>query len=224
MKSKYSAIKELSLRRRNDRLAGYFNVADFHNGKYEAFDFVSPFTKAACNYDSEIMLIAQDWSSAEKLSADFSDEISKLGYTPSLPTNRNLHGLLREHLQIDFKDTYATNLFVFIKPGGISAPIKTSDLVYSAQTYTIPEISIIRPKFVICLGARVLSILSKIITGKVIGISESLISPIKYSDTLIMGVYHPGGLGTASAGGLKNIAAHWDRLRIMIDDRSEMKL
>ncbi len=93
MKSKYSAIKELSFRRRNDRLTGYFNVADVHDGKYETLDFVSPFTKVACNYDSEIMLIAQDWSSAEKLSAAFSDEISELGYTPSLPTNRNLHGL-----------------------------------------------------------------------------------------------------------------------------------
>lgn len=220
MDLKYSAIKELSLKRRSDRLAGYFNIADFHDGKYESFDFVSPFTKSASNYDSNIMLIAQDWSSAEKLSGTFSSEIAVLGYSPSLPTNRNLHNLLRRHLEIDFRDTYATNLFVFIKPGGMSAPIKTSDLIYSARTYTIPEISIIRPKFVICLGARVLTILSKLIAGRVVGISESLINPIRYSESQIIGVFHPGGLGTAGAGGLKNIATHWDKLRMTIANNS----
>jgi restriction system protein len=216
IKEKYSAIKELSLKRRNDRLAGYHNISDFHEGKYDSYDFVSPFTKSAANYNADIMLIAQDWSSAEKLSQKYNPEISQLGYAPALPTNRNLHQLLKNHLDTEFCKTYATNLFVFIKPGGISAPIGTADLVYSARTYTLPEISIIKPRFVVCLGARVLSVISKIIIGKSIGVNESLINPIRYSDSLIIGAFHPGGLGTAGAGGMKNIRSHWDKIGLMI--------
>ena len=74
------------------------------------------------------------------------------GYTPSLPTNRNLDKLLKCHFQLKRADCYLTNLFPFVKDGNLSASIKWQDLRTCAETFTLREIEIVAPKMVICLG------------------------------------------------------------------------
>ena len=211
--NKLDEIRKLSNQRRNDRLDGYLSVSDFYGGRYDTSDFVSPYTKSACNLDADVMLIAQDWSSEQSLlSFGYSEELALKGYSPQLPTNKRLQALLTNKLGIKFNQTYATNLFVFIKHGSISAKIKNRDLLYSAQTYTLPEISIVRPKIVICLGSAVYKVLSKSILGTERHLKTSVDYPFSYDNALIFGTYHPGGLGTAAAGGAEAVELHWQKI------------
>lgn len=216
MNEKLEDLKRLALLRKSDQLSGYINPADIFDGKYDAGFFVSPFTRSASNLNAEIMLIAQDWASVEslsKLDRQTSEELIFKGYSEHLPTNRRLRFLLKEYLNVDFSDTYATNLFVFIKHGSISAKIKTSDLVYSAEKFTLREISIVKPRIVICLGATVFKIISRLVSNRAVLLKNSLDAPLSYSGAYILGVPHPGGLGTAAAGGDAAVASHWGKVQ-----------
>ena len=74
-----------------------------------------------------------------------------LGYTPSRGSNKNLIKLLKESLNLELKDTYATNLFPYIKMGKMSAKIKPTDMSKAAKEFTLPMIDIIKPKIAIAL-------------------------------------------------------------------------
>ena len=83
------------------------------------------------------MVIGQDWSSYDCLSGRRPDpEVLRLGYTPSLPTNKRLDDLLARHFGLSRSDCYLTNLFPFLKRGDLSAPIRNRDLVKCALGLT----------------------------------------------------------------------------------------
>jgi restriction system protein len=188
----------------------YKQVGDFHDGIYDTWGHVSPWSKSACNVDSPVMVVAQDWISEEsikKLPSNF-----ELGYSPELPTNKNLQSFLRDFFGLDFSDIYATNLFVFVKPGGLSAHIPSKDLIYSAKTYTLQEIEIVKPRIVICLGAAAYNSLCKAIGVLNPIFKTSELNPVCFRGVLIYGVPHTGGLGTKNAGGLSNVRAIWSKL------------
>jgi uracil-DNA glycosylase len=67
-------------------------------------------------------------------------------------TNRKLVELLKRYFAVDLKDIFATNLFPFVKGGQLGAPIEFDDLVRAATEFAIPQIEILRPHLVICLG------------------------------------------------------------------------
>lgn len=121
-------------------------------GDYPGFEcnFVSPYSKGARNLDADVMVLLQDWSSDDALSR--SDGPSELGHDPNLPTNRNLYALLERSFGLKLSETFATNLFPYIKLGGLSARIPFADLLYAAKTFALPQIRIVAPKLVICLG------------------------------------------------------------------------
>src|SRR5262245_49000192 len=102
---KATRLLELARRRQACRWPGYKPLADYHDGAYEC-DFVSPYTKSAGNVDATAMIILQDWSSHDRLSADLDADAVAFGYTPSLPTNRNLARLLDVHLGLTLAETY----------------------------------------------------------------------------------------------------------------------
>ena len=106
----------IARRRRNNVFPGYMGIGEFHSGVYEC-DFVSPYSKSAQNLDADIMLVLQDWCSDEFLRKPVNPEVVELGHDPQLDTNRNLKSLLVTHFGIGLEETYATNLFPFIKPG-----------------------------------------------------------------------------------------------------------
>ena len=58
-------------------------------------------------------------------------------------------------------DVYATNAFVYIKPGDMSAGIPLNDMVKSIETFTAREIEIVSPRLVIALGKLTGRALSK---------------------------------------------------------------
>ena len=213
--SKKTLLKQLFQKRVNDELHGFPNgfqqVGDFHGGVYDSFGHVSPWTKSACNVDSPIMVVAQDWSSTEALASPPKD--INLGYDPDLPTNKNLQRLLKDFFGLSFNDIYATNLFVFVKPGRLSARIPNKLLEYSAENYTLSEIQIVSPKVVICLGSITYKTLEKVIKRNNLDlVTKDSSEYLQYEGARIVGVPHTGALGTMNAGGMKSVRQIWSQV------------
>jgi restriction system protein len=208
---KEARLSKLVSIRRAARPTGHFRLSDFHDGFYEC-DFVSPWTKSANNLNADIMLVAQDWASSEFLSREKDYRIAKLGHDEALPTNRNLAHLLSKYFQISFRDTYATNLFPFIKPGAMNASIKPRSLLREcAKTYLIPQIEIVQPKMVICLGGLAFEILRTVLGLPPLKGVEQTAKPgghTKIGSSEIYGVAHTGQLGMNNRGRL-NVERDW---------------
>jgi hypothetical protein len=148
---KANRLLHLVRQRRSEVPNGYLCVSHFHGGKYDC-DYVSPWTNSAHNLDAEVMIVAQDWTSEEHLEKPFNPRLLELGYDEEFPTNSGLQALLLQHLGIEFSQTYATNAFPFIKPGKPGARIPPGDLVAAARKFALPQIAIVNPIMVICLG------------------------------------------------------------------------
>ena len=142
--------KAIGIQQKND-WTGYKSIADFHNGAYDC-EYVSPYTKCAPNADASIFVVLQDWSSDQWLSGPLDYEVQRLGYSPSLPTNINLKGLLKNHLGVELEEVFATNLFPFVKSGNLSTAIPAKLMQRAAKEFCIPQIEIVNPKIVICMG------------------------------------------------------------------------
>jgi len=147
---KRKALFRLAKQRQADRLPPYACLADFHGGFYEC-DLVSPWSKSARNVDAEVMIIGQDWASSDVLEKKPSEDRRRLGQESSSTTNKKLPEFLG-YMGLQFCETYATNAFPFIKRGSKSERIPRKDLVYCAETYTLPQIEIVSPLMAICLG------------------------------------------------------------------------
>ena len=214
MDNNYKKIKlnELGSLRSQDKLhdfpEGYMQVETFQNGSFNTKAFVSPWNLAANNVNSKIMLVGQDWASVEGINY-VSNEVWRLGYDPNLRTNKNLSRLLFECFDLNFSDIYATNLFPFIKPGQMNAYIPTKLMKYSAQNYTLREISIVRPKLVICLGQRVYEVLVNVASGQRKNWRQSLDEKQSFLESTIVASPHTGGLGERNIGGFSELKSHW---------------
>lgn len=158
--SKAERLAELVGQRRSATWEGYRGIHEFHGGAYDC-DNVSPVTKAAGNLDSDIFVLLQDWSSEQSLEGKFDHQAAEFGYTPTEPTFANLSALLRQHFHVALSEVYATNLFPFIKPGNMTQSIPRRDLVRAALEFAIPQIEIVRPKLVICVGLGVFTALQR---------------------------------------------------------------
>lgn len=151
MDKRAELLKLVEKRRRRDILPGYGRLVDYGNGAFDVnCDYVSPYSKRAHNYNADVMIMLQDWSSDDALQR--SSGPSELGRDPKLPTNKTLDRLLSDTLGLRLEDTYATNLFPFIKSGGLSTRIPFADLVLAAKEFALLQIGIVAPKLVVCLG------------------------------------------------------------------------
>ena len=178
-------LLKLAKLRQKTRYDGYNSIADYESGFYEC-DYVSPYSKSAHNLNADAFVILQDWSSDENMYGKC-EETNRLSYTPSVGTNIKLIKLLKEHLSLELKDTYATNLFPFIKMGNMSANIRIRDMRRSATEFTLPMIKIIQPKIVIALGRKTFNALSDSCIDK----QEPTTSTFKYKNTKIFHQPHP---------------------------------
>ncbi len=215
---KVRALHALANERRSDTIVEprrvYFDLSEFHNGYYDTEGWVSPISNQACNVDAEWMLILQDWDSADNIPSELPFSSSLLGYDPELPTNKNLDRLLEEVLGLKRSDVFMTNLFPFLKSGSISASIPHADLVYCAKKYALPQVSIVRPRNVICFGLSTFNAMRSAVGASRMGcLKDSLANPID----LEFGEHrcrcwcqsHPGGLGVANRGGWNQVVADW---------------
>ena len=190
--------------------------------EFDAGNHVSPYSRTMHNYNADIMVILQDWSSTEslaKLTPDEKDLIAEKGYSPYLPTNKNLFDLLKRTFNLNPQDIYATNLFVFIKPGKLGAEIPQKCFDICAEAYAIPQIEIIQPKIVICSG-RVYQTIKKIIQKKKElrnnkqSTLDSVNNPETWNNekTRIFGIYHTGSNRRLNWTAAEE-TAHWQKIR-----------
>jgi hypothetical protein len=195
----------------------YNQVADFHGGIYES-RHITPYTRGACNCDAEFMILLQDWCSAEFLSGPVDQNLIRLGRDPTLPTNINLVKLLRT-LNVDLHDTYGANLFPFIKVGGMSAHIKRSDLQRAAIDYAVPQVSIVQPRVLICLGLSVFQAM-QFATGNTVSrsVAKGIDSPFKFEKSWVWLQAHTGRLGriNRNRGGIDRVSSDWERMAAAI--------
>lgn len=226
--AKQSALLSLARKRQADTLESY-SLKYFHFRDFGCeCDHVVPWTISASNVDADLMLIAQDWASEDFLTGLSEDERQvqrALGQFPALPTNQNIRSLLQEHMGLSFSDTYATDVFPFVKPGKMDARIPFRDLVRSAATYSLPQIEIVRPKMVLCLGSASFNAVrcaiintraSKRIDRKWMPLANSwrLEHPLhtEHLRIPVFGVAHPGANGTRASGGPQVTTPRWRAL------------
>lgn len=207
--NKAEALRLLALRRKADRLPGYDCLSDFHEGAYDAHDYVSPWTISAHDVDARLMVLLQDWSSSESLSAELDSAAVQLGHTPTLQTNVALKSLVGRHFGLRMDQTYVSNLFVFIKRGRISARIPLRDAVYCAKTYAIPQIEIVRPRVVLCVGLLTFNALRIALGHPRVSSREAPRNDISLGPTRMFGVPHTGAWGTRNAGGIEAVNEVW---------------
>jgi restriction system protein len=209
---KHEELLRLVEQRRSERLSPHFNLHDFHGGFYDC-PHVSPWSISACNVDAELMLIGQDWVSSNILEREPDELRRKLGQDPSSSTNRNL-GEFLQRMGTEFSRTYATNLFPFIKQGGKSAHIRFTDLVRCAEAYALPQIKIVSPRMVICLGRATFNAVRHAAGYRRLQWSEAG-SPGAHTcigSAEVYGLPHPGRQGTNNAGGKDVVGPSWERL------------
>lgn len=118
---------------------------------YDFRGWVSPFTKGAHALGG-IAVVLQDWAGADALSGAVDPGIQRFGRIVDLHTNRRLEQLLSRVFGLTLEDVYATNIFPFIKSGGMSASIPKRDVVDAARRFTRRELEIVNPKIVLALG------------------------------------------------------------------------
>ncbi|MGJ4893357.1 hypothetical protein ACQR1Y_34595 [Bradyrhizobium sp. HKCCYLRH3099] len=139
------------------------------------------------------------------------------GHDATLPTNINIKRILREQFDLSFEETYAADVFPFIKEGSMGAKNPFRDLVKSASEYAVPQIDIVRPKMVICLGSAPFNaIRSSTNNGKWMPMKNAYMVEAPFHTELtgvpIFGVIHVGGQATAFAGGKAKLEPRWQAL------------
>lgn len=218
---KKAALLELARKRQADDLSA-FKGSYCHLRDLDCeCDHVVPWTISAFNVDAELMLIAQDWASEDfLLNLDEEDRLEQkaLGQIPWLETNKKLERRVLPQFGLAFADTYATDVFAFVKRGSMTARISFVDLVLSARRYTLPQIEIVRPQMVICLGSASFNAVRRaVLEQQNLGVgtpdrrwmrlsdSWKVLNPhhTSFLDVPIFGVAHPGGTGTRASGGEK---------------------
>ncbi|MFT4090974.1 MAG: hypothetical protein QM645_09595 [Asticcacaulis sp.] len=198
--NKESQLKQLGLKRRQTQWPNYANIGDFHDGAYDC-EWVSPWTKSASNIDAKFMLIAQDWAGADYLSAPLRADVARLGYDPYLETNINLQRLLKTYLNVAFEECFATNLFPFIKQGSMNKAIPACDYRLAARDYLFPQIQILQPKVLICLGLPAYRFTSELFGVKPEArIGDAIAHPLQIGKMQVFAVTHTGRLGTNNRG------------------------
>ncbi len=220
--SKHAALQALAAKRKSTRWNGYNRLSDYHKGVYEC-DHVSPYTKTAGNVDSSVFIMLQDWCSDSYLSMTVKPELITHGHDPSLPTNTKLKTLLCSHFGMPLGAIYGTNLFPFIKPENMSSNIPMRDLVRAAQQFGLPQIEIVAPRIVVCLGLPTYKALrSACNKPAVTNLDSAIDSPFLYAGAWVWCQAHTGALGQNNRNkhGVDRVTSDWNRMKAKYDAMS----
>jgi hypothetical protein len=216
LSDKHTRLLDLAAIRKKTRWPGYKCIGDYHGGKYEC-DFVSPYTRGACNVDAEMIILLQDWASDDVLSGPYLHARVTVGHDPTRGTNKRLQKLLGEHFRLALKDVYATNVFPFVKVGRMDASISKRDLVRAAREFALPQIEIVQPRLAVCLGKATFNALA-VAAGR--SPARSLAkaiedeSPFEIGNTQVWCQAHTGQQGTnnRNRNGIDQVAQDWARM------------
>lgn len=216
-KKKLDFVRELSKKIEHDSMEllsnNYTKVSQYNNGIYYHPDYISPVSKIAHNLNSEILIVLQDWASIDFLNKqEHTPEAINSGINFSLPTNKRLPIFIEEYFNKKLDQTYIINLFPYIKFGDIRASIPSKDYLYALEKYIDPFIRNLKPKLIIAIGSITYNTFRKYKRLDQINVKESIIYPCYIDKSVIFGVPHIGGSGTAKAGGLVAVKEHWHSL------------
>lgn len=159
------------------------------------------------------LCVAPDWSCHNELSGRFDAEAAELGYTPGFPTNRNLIRLLKDTFDLELKDVFGTNVFPFIKPGNNNARIPIGDLEKAARAFAVPQIRIVQPSLVVCLGLVTFNALQRACGVKDSpSLPEAIESPFMLDRSQVCCQAHAGALGQLNRGRAR-VPEDWRRMK-----------
>lgn len=217
--AKYQQLVMLGNQRRENTPAGFYALTDYHGGVYDC-EWVSPYTKSASNLNAHVMVLLQDWASDAYLSADVVPALIEFGLDPRLPTSQRLESLLNQHFGLSIADTFGTNLFPFIKPGVMSAPLPMKALQSAAKGYALPQIEIVKPKIVICLGVKVYNAMARTLGIRPArNLTEAIETPIclpleQDEQCWLFAQAHTGRLGqmARNRGNPDQVAIDWEKM------------
>ncbi len=220
--SKHEELRALGEERKRTRWPGYNCIGDYHQQAYEC-DHVSPYTKTAGNVESAIFILLQDWSSHSWLSKPLNEDVQRLGYAPNLPTNKNLEALLHEHFNVTLADVYATNLFPFVKNESMSGKIPHQDLLRAARCFALPQIEIVRPAIVVCMGLATFNAM-RVSCGQAgcNSMSSAIESEFAWGAVNFWAQVHPGHFGmlNRNRGNANRARNDWQRMKSAFDRRA----
>ncbi|MFZ4524649.1 MAG: hypothetical protein ACOYOE_03640 [Chlorobium sp.] len=217
---KRQALRELAVtRKQTPPPEGSFRLGKYHEGIYEC-DHVSPYTKGADNVNAEIFVLLQDWGSDDEMSRSVVDlEKQKFellyGRTPGQYPNEHLEELLHKYFSIALDQTYATNLFPYIKSGEVSAEISDKDLRRAAEEFALPQIAIVQPKLVICCGKKTFNAVRVAADEKEVEtVEEGINAPFSLYGSEVWLQSHPGIRGTnnRNSGGVDRVSGDWEKM------------
>lgn len=210
---KKAKLEALAARRQKAVWPGYRNIQEFHGGIYDSLH-VSPYTRGAGNCEASVFLLMQDWCSSKYLSEPPKPYLIDMGRDPKFTINENLTKLLDRWLRgMKLEDCYATNLMPFVKDGDRKPGISKEDLRRAAKEFAVPQIEIVQPKVVLCLGTQVFASVRHAL-GLPLSLGPG--SPIgkyyKWKDICIWCQASPGALGCANRGGEARLHADWEAM------------
>jgi hypothetical protein len=196
MIDKHARLLELTRLRQKTRWPTYRCIGDYHGGKYEC-DFVSPYTRSAHNVNAELMILLQDWASDDVLSGPYLHVRCTVGHDPNRGTNKRLKDLLFRHFGLKLEQVYATNVFPFVKVGGMNASIPRRDLERAAQEFALPQIQIVGPRLAVCLGKAAFDAVA-VAAGRrpARSLADAIASPFYIGRTEVWCQAHTGQQGT----------------------------
>jgi hypothetical protein len=228
-KMKDVLLRDLAQIRKADRLPdpAYTCFSDYHDGAYDRHPWPCPWTASACNLSAEVAAVGLDWNSAENLRGPFNPEQARTGQIAELATNRNLKDLLSSHFDgLTFEQIFATDIFLFVKPGNMSSNIRSDYLRYCCNKYAVQTLKIVQAKIAICLGKKVYNLLrdhpeakGRRINKRYVSVGEAIAfdEEVFIGDTLLIPVTHTGAMGINLAGGIAGVAHEWQRARAKLD-------
>jgi restriction system protein len=221
--SKHASLLALTRVRQDTRWQGYNCIGDYHDGVYEC-DHMSPYTKSAGNVDADVLILWQDWSCHERLSGPIDGDAVRSGLSPSLPTNQRLAHLLRTHLERELSDTYATTVFPFVKMGGLDSRIPAEDLAWAAGEYALPQIRIVSPQLVVCVGLETFNAVRVALERpRCTRIADAIENHFTFEDITIWCQAHPGALGQKhrNRDGVDRVSNDWTRMSEVLATRGQ---
>jgi restriction system protein len=131
----------------------------------------------------------------------------EIGHDPSRNTNKRLAMLLQKYFKMQLADTFATNVFPFVKLGSMGARIGPRHLQKAALEFAIPQIKIIGPVTAVCLGKAAFNAVKRA-SGQpgAKTLRDAIDNPFELGDTTVWCQHHPG------RNTVNQVASEWARM------------
>jgi len=156
MSSKTDDYTKLVLARKSCNVcSGLTNPARCAKGAFDSSE-IGPWTRWQGNLNANLMVVAQDWGDVAAFQKQdgidwdnsetnrvLRDLLAAIGFNIDLPSSSTGRGLL-----------FFTNAILCLKRGGAQAAVKTQWFRNCGAQFLKPQIEIVKPRVVICLGQR----------------------------------------------------------------------